>query len=96
MPCFNLGLGRSLRTATQIIALRLVMNPSHSFCSYPYYLPDEQAFPYENVGVGDPILKGPIGSPPFDASLPWPTGSWKQSTVLDTSDPAAERETLTS
>ena len=46
--------------------------------------------------MGDPLLRGPIGSSPSDASLPWPTGSWKQSAVLDASDPAAERETLTS
>ena len=50
------------------------MNPSHRFCSYPYYFPNKQAFPYENVGVGDPLLRGPIGSSPFDASLPWPSG----------------------
>ena len=87
---------RALRTAPKIIALRLVMNPSHKFCSYPYYFPNKQAFPYENVGVGDPLLRGPIGSSPFDASLPWPTVSWKRSAVLDASDPVAEKETLTS
>ena len=48
-----------------------------NFRLYPYYFPIiEQAFPYENVIAGDTLLKGPRGSSPYDASLPWPTESW--------------------
>ena len=79
----------SRRTASQISLLRLVMNkPTNTFRPYPYYFPYEQAFPDEDVSVGDTFLRRPRGSSPYDASLPWPTGSWKQSAVLDASDPA--------
>ena len=53
---------RELRTAPQIITLRVVMNnPRNNFCRYPYYyLPNEQALPYrENVSVGKPLLSSP-------------------------------------
>ena len=71
---------RELRITSQIIVLRLVINnPGNcdNFRLYPYYFPNiEQAFPYENVIVGDILLKGPRGSSPYDATLPWPTESW--------------------
>ena len=66
---------RALRTAPQIIALRLVMNNlSNTFRPYPYCFPNEQAFPDENVSVGEPLLKGPRGSSGMrsSAGLPVP------------------------